>query len=140
MLTCPATGLSISTGIETDIYSFLRLPSDVLSHTQCPICGLKHAWLKRDVWLVGEPDRQASQFAGTISKLGNGGLELVMSSEAEKYREYARECARQAQRADVPDLRAKLLDLASMWMEAAMYEEEKRGSGGRETTKRVLDS
>jgi hypothetical protein len=39
MVRCPRTGLAISTGIETDPYSFDQLPDDVLSHTQCPHCG-----------------------------------------------------------------------------------------------------
>jgi hypothetical protein len=47
-----------------------------------------------------------------------------MRSEAQRYENYARECVRQASQADTVELREKLLDLARVWMEAAITEEE----------------
>jgi len=47
-----------------------------------------------------------------------------MRSEAEKYHSYARECVRLAGRAEMPELRDKLIDLARVWMDAALTEEE----------------
>jgi hypothetical protein len=47
-----------------------------------------------------------------------------MASEAKKYNNYARECVRQAGHAHTPVARDKLLDLARLWMDAAVTEEE----------------
>jgi hypothetical protein len=47
-----------------------------------------------------------------------------MPAEAKKYQDYARECVRLAGQADTPQLRDKLLDLARIWMDAALTEEE----------------
>jgi hypothetical protein len=47
-----------------------------------------------------------------------------MPSEAKKYEEYARECVRLAGHADSPEARDQLLDLARVWMDAALTEEE----------------
>jgi hypothetical protein len=47
-----------------------------------------------------------------------------MSSEAKKYHEYARECVGLAGLADTMELREELLDLARLWMEAALDEED----------------
>jgi hypothetical protein len=46
-----------------------------------------------------------------------------MRSEARKYCDYARECVRLAGRAETSDLRDQLLDLARVWMDAAMTED-----------------
>jgi hypothetical protein len=46
-----------------------------------------------------------------------------MPSEAEKYWQYSRECARQAVEAETAELRDQLLDLARMWTEAALLKE-----------------
>ncbi len=43
MIRCPATGVEISTGIETDQTSLDRFP-DVVAHSRCPVCGGEHAW------------------------------------------------------------------------------------------------
>ena len=43
--------------------------------------------------------------------------------EAKKYHAYALECLRQAEAADTPDAREKLIDLSRVWMEAALNEE-----------------
>ena len=45
-------------------------------------------------------------------------------SEAKKYRGYARECVRLAGHAETPELRDKVIDLARIWMDAALTEEE----------------
>ena len=45
-------------------------------------------------------------------------------SEAKKYHAYARECVRLTGRAETPELRDKLIDLARVWMDAALTEEE----------------
>ena len=47
-----------------------------------------------------------------------------MLSEANKYHGYARECVRLAGAAETPELRDRLIDLARIWMDAAMTEEE----------------
>jgi hypothetical protein len=47
-----------------------------------------------------------------------------MLSEAKKYHGYARECVRLAGAAETPELRDRLIDLARIWIDAAMIEEE----------------
>ena len=47
-----------------------------------------------------------------------------MLSEARKYHAYAHECVRLAGQAKTPELRDKLIDLARIWMDAALTEEE----------------
>jgi hypothetical protein len=46
-----------------------------------------------------------------------------MPSEAKKYLDYARECVRLAGQAENADARDKLIDLARVWMDAAITEE-----------------
>ena len=46
-----------------------------------------------------------------------------MSSEANKYHAYARECLRLAEEANSAEKRDKLLELASVWTDAAIREE-----------------
>jgi hypothetical protein len=48
----------------------------------------------------------------------------VMSWEAKKYRGYARECFRLAEQAHSAVKRNKLLELAQVWMDAALREEQ----------------
>ena len=48
----------------------------------------------------------------------------VMSWEARKYYAYARECARLAEQANSVEKRNKLLELARVWMDAALVEEQ----------------
>jgi hypothetical protein len=50
-----------------------------------------------------------------------------MPSEAAKYLQYARECARLARHTPGKEQREKLLALARVWMDAAMTEEELAG-------------
>jgi hypothetical protein len=49
---------------------------------------------------------------------------VAILSEAKKYHGYARECVRLAGRAQTPELRDKLIELARVWMDAALTEEE----------------
>jgi len=50
-----------------------------------------------------------------------------MSPEAKKYYGYARECTRLAGEADTIEKRNKLLDLARVWRDAAVTEEQALG-------------
>jgi hypothetical protein len=56
LIRCPNTGEPISTGIEIDDHSLKQVP-DVLSHSQCPLCGIDHAWWKHEAWLADHPVR-----------------------------------------------------------------------------------
>jgi hypothetical protein len=47
-----------------------------------------------------------------------------MPSEAKKYESYARECVRLAGQADTVELREKLLEVARVWMNAAITEQD----------------
>jgi hypothetical protein len=47
-----------------------------------------------------------------------------MLEKAKEYREYARECVRMAEQADSEETRGKLLELARVWTNAALLEEE----------------
>jgi hypothetical protein len=51
---CPETGREVSTGIEIGPESFAALP-DKLPISNCPLCGLDHAWLKCDARFVEDP-------------------------------------------------------------------------------------
>jgi hypothetical protein len=62
MITCPTTGQSIATGVETDSDSFERIP-DVLSHTRCPLCGLDHTWWKHEARLADQLERPPPQLS-----------------------------------------------------------------------------
>jgi len=46
-----------------------------------------------------------------------------MPSEAKKYHAYARECLHQAEKADAPETKEKLIELSRVWLEAALREE-----------------
>ena len=50
--------------------------------------------------------------------------EKPMSSAAKEFEEFARDCVRLAERADTPELREKLLNLAREWMRAVMEAED----------------
>jgi hypothetical protein len=47
-----------------------------------------------------------------------------MLEKAKEYHEYARECVRMAEQADSEETRGKLLELARVWTNAALLEEE----------------
>ena len=50
MLACARTHEFVSTGIETDIDTFVALP-EVLSLMHCPACGKTHHWTKSETWI-----------------------------------------------------------------------------------------
>jgi hypothetical protein len=52
-----------------------------------------------------------------------------MSREAEKYRAYERECLRQAEQAHSSERRTKLLELARVWVDAALAVEVDEATG-----------
>jgi hypothetical protein len=52
-----------------------------------------------------------------------------MSWEAKKYHRYAAECARLAQHAESVEKRNKLLELARVWLDAAIIEEQIAAAG-----------
>jgi hypothetical protein len=55
----PDNPADVATGIETDDESFAKLP-DVLMHSVCPICGLKHSWWKREAKLADEVELRSA--------------------------------------------------------------------------------
>jgi hypothetical protein len=54
MVRCPATGRQLSTGVEMDADTFMRLP-EIRSQIKCPACKLDHDWSTRDAWLENPP-------------------------------------------------------------------------------------
>jgi hypothetical protein len=46
-----------------------------------------------------------------------------MKQEAEKYRDYARECMRQAMTAESSEHQRRLTELAQIWLQAALVED-----------------
>jgi hypothetical protein len=58
MISCPATGTPIPTGIETD-QSSLDLTPPFESRIKCPACGAEHVWSKSDIWIC-EPQPLAN--------------------------------------------------------------------------------
>ncbi|HYC17519.1 MAG TPA: hypothetical protein VEC94_09940 [Pseudolabrys sp.] len=54
MIRCPATGLDVSTAIETEPSVFRKLPR-VAGRMHCPACGQDHVWTVGCAWLAGEP-------------------------------------------------------------------------------------
>jgi hypothetical protein len=61
MIKCPSSGHAVSTGIELEAQTFIRLP-DVGSEMRCAACGGRHIWQKGDAWLsdgsAGSPPPQ----------------------------------------------------------------------------------
>ena len=55
----------------------------------------------------------------------------VMSWQARKYRDYASECVRLAQQADFIEKRNKLLELARVWTDAAVVEDQLAAKSGK---------
>ena len=54
MITCPNTGLAVSTAIEIEPSVFRQLPK-IASRMHCPACGREHVWSMRSAWLAGGP-------------------------------------------------------------------------------------
>jgi hypothetical protein len=52
------------------------------------------------------------------------GEKPMSSQSAKEFEEFARDCVRLAERADTPELREKLLNLAREWMQAVMEDED----------------
>ena len=48
--TCPATGRSIDSGVETEIGTLLQIKSEKV-RAPCPACGQVHEWIVRDAEL-----------------------------------------------------------------------------------------
>ena len=55
MITCPATGRQVFTGIETHPASVAMLPP-INTQLVCPACGSTHVWSMLDAELVPDPD------------------------------------------------------------------------------------
>jgi len=51
MIRCPKTDELIPVGIDTDKDSFLGLPEIPAKPVQCPACGGRHTWSKKDAVL-----------------------------------------------------------------------------------------
>ena len=50
MIRCPATGATISTGIEADGNTFACSPV-FIADTYCALCDTQHRWFARDAWV-----------------------------------------------------------------------------------------
>ena len=55
-ITCPTTGRSVSTGIETDAKSFEALPDFALT-LACAACGEIHPWADMQGRLIDGPPK-----------------------------------------------------------------------------------
>jgi hypothetical protein len=67
MIKCPHTARPISTGIEVEESELALLP-DIPMQVSCPVCGMTHAWWKREAWLadyVGRPQTAAPAIVRT---------------------------------------------------------------------------
>ena len=65
MIRCPATGLAVSTAIETEPSTFRKLPK-VAGRMHCPACGRDHTWSINSAWLAGEPQLVVSARSSKI--------------------------------------------------------------------------
>jgi hypothetical protein len=50
--TCPVSGQSLATGIDTDQVSLDRTPP-FTARVHCPHCGHEHEWTKERAWVAG---------------------------------------------------------------------------------------
>jgi hypothetical protein len=89
-----------------------------------PQCG-EHFWIFESASARTEQWRY-DLLSGENALVGRG----VMPSEAAKYIDYARKCITLAKRAKSDTERDKLVDLARVWMSAAMAEEEVASCAG----------
>jgi hypothetical protein len=65
MISCPATGQGVSTGIE--VVGTDQLPV-VTATTICPECGRVHQWTKNEAWLAnGGEQYRGEQFRKVAS-------------------------------------------------------------------------
>jgi hypothetical protein len=61
MIRCPATGRTISTGIEADRVKFACSPV-FFADAYCPDCDAMHRWFAREAW-VEEPHSNVAKAA-----------------------------------------------------------------------------
>ena len=54
VIRCPATGITLPTGIRADRLKFACSPV-FFADTYCPACETEHRWFAREAW-VEEPD------------------------------------------------------------------------------------
>jgi hypothetical protein len=79
MITCPATGRTVSTGVNIDGPIWNRKP-EFQAHTRCPACWCDHAWSAKDVLVC---DRTESSTLGTARVvLGPRGAARKMSARS----------------------------------------------------------
>jgi len=50
MIRCPATGITLSTGIRADRMKFACSPV-FFADTYCPTCDANHRWFAREAWV-----------------------------------------------------------------------------------------
>jgi hypothetical protein len=55
MITCPATGQNVSTGIRIAGWNW-NSRAEFYAYTRCPACGFDHGWSAADVTLRDEGD------------------------------------------------------------------------------------
>jgi hypothetical protein len=91
MVCCPATGCSISFGVELDAATFDKTP-DFVATFYCDSCAAEHPWSKADAWIEatefepstrtkttgGVPPRPDSSRSGASSLRGARRAELGM--------------------------------------------------------------
>jgi endogenous inhibitor of DNA gyrase (YacG/DUF329 family) len=65
MVTCPATGKHVSTGIITNKDTFDHLPNTI-SSMNCPHCGTAHAWHANEAWLESERPTPLNPAGGLV--------------------------------------------------------------------------
>jgi hypothetical protein len=65
MIRCPATGRTISTGIQADGNTFACSPV-FIADTYCAVCDTQHRWFARDAW-VEERSEIAARAAQTAA-------------------------------------------------------------------------
>lgn len=51
MIRCPVTDELVPVGIDTDRDTFQTLPNVQAAPIQCPACGGRHTWSKKDAFL-----------------------------------------------------------------------------------------
>ena len=62
VIRCPATGRTISTGIEADDQVFACSPV-FFADSYCPLCDANHRWFARDAWVEHPRSEQAARAA-----------------------------------------------------------------------------
>ena len=65
MVSCPATGKHVSTGLHTDKDTFDHLPA-IISNYNCPHCGTTHHWTVREAWLDSQKPTSFDPASGSV--------------------------------------------------------------------------